>query len=533
MSAPVQKCLLTALLGALAASPSSGQAFVYALTTQGRVNVNAVEIENLPGGKNVTSSAVGVLDGAWTSLAIDGPDWWGLRDDGQVNKNGVKVHDLGGEAGWRDILLMGGELWALRDDGRVSIDGMEATNFSDGDFEFNRFISDGTTVWTLRTDGRVHPDLDEALFRFNGPNDDGENTRRSWVAMAVSPADGMLYGLRRDGHLQVFDPDSVREGGLPDATAVVALPFPDGGDFDFGDQYQDLAFLEDGSWLALRLNGQIYTEGAPFTELVNLPGNPDDPADDETYVDILTVGMDFLTLREDGKLYTNIDTTPLFELPKKSYKELTTGDELPDLSEVKTQKPVVMNYSVKGVTGEALMLPVIVSDIDTPEEDITVTADLTTVPDGATWDAMTRVLSWPAMGPAGKYSFKVTADDGANKIVNRTYKITVKDPDTNETKNTKPLTPKIKKAEPLDNELFELPILAYDRDGDELTISVDESVYPFTAGADFDPMTNVFTWTPMIADVGKTTVKFTVNDGTVSKTFKVKLNVKASLLTFP
>ena len=49
----------------------------------------------------------------------------------------------------------------------------------------------------------------------------------------------------------------------------------------------------------------------------------------------------------------------------------------------------------------------------------------------------------------------------------------------------------------------------------------------------FDGVTNTFHWDPQISDVGKTKLKFFVDDGTVSKTVKVTLNVKASLLTFP
>jgi hypothetical protein len=194
---------------------------------------------------------------------------------------------------------------------------------------------------------------------------------------------------------------------------------------------------------------------------------------------------------------------------------------------------VITGYAVKAVTGEAFVLPVLVTDVDTCQAEITVTAVEGTVPPGAVYDADARTLTWDDPGPAGKYKFQVSADNGTSKPVKQTFKISVTDPDTVPEKNTKPLTPKIKKATALDNTPYSLPILVFDADGDALTVSVDTSVYPYTAGAAFDTDTNTFSWTPTLSDVGKVKLRFTVTDGTVTKTLKVKLQVSATLLTFP
>ncbi len=528
------------------------QGYIYALNSEGRVAVNGAQIANLKGGLRVNDDDLdgfSDLDEAWWGIAIDGPDWWVLRFDGNLNRDGVAQDPLGFdnvfEEVWIDLLFFEGDRWALRSDGRININGEAITNLNDGDFFFKRFVSDDTDVWSLRSDGRMFRNLIEpADFEFNAPDgvgddDDGESLDTRWVSVAVDPLDGEIYGLRRDGRLGAADPDLF--GGadgdtVPNAPNVATLPFPDEPqDVELGELYQDIEFLPDGSWLVLRVDGRIYAEADPFNPLVNLPGDPDDLTDSSIYVDLLTLpDGQFFTLRQDGRIYQGTNGEAILDLAKDSYRELAFGTEFPDLGNIKTQKPVITRYTTKAVTGQPVVVPVPVTDVDTPPEDVTLTLDLKTLPAGAVWDAKARTVTWDDPGPKGSYKLKFTADDGVNKAVNKTVSIKVKDPDDNPDKNKKPQPTKIKNATALDGVPISLPIIVTDVDGDDLTITVDDTEYPYTAGAVFDTKTNVFSWNaPTLEDVGKLKLQFEVTDGTVIKKFKVQLKTEATLLTFP
>jgi len=73
------------------------------------------------------------------------------------------------------------------------------------------------------------------------------------------------------------------------------------------------------------------------------------------------------------------------------------------------------------------------------------------------------------------------------------------------------------------------PFIVGDKDGDPLTVTVDTTLYPFTAGATYDPVTSLFTWTPTAADEGTVDVKFKVSDGKVTVKLILPLKVKANL----
>ena len=78
-----------------------------------------------------------------------------------------------------------------------------------------------------------------------------------------------------------------------------------------------------------------------------------------------------------------------------------------------------------------------------------------------------------------------------------------------------------------------MPILASDQNGDELTMTVDETQPPFTLGAEFDPMTNTFIWSdPQLADIGTYTMKFQISDGLKTTNRKVKVKLRSSFLGF-
>ncbi len=548
-SRPFMPRFAGALLLAATLAPQTASQFVYSLATDGRVNVNAVEIANLKGGASVFGDgylAYSAVSQSWVAQAIDGPDWWALRADGNVNKNAEPVYSLATDDSgfdfWASLLILDGAVWTLRTDGRVDINGEFAVSQPQGgdEFPFTRLITNGTNVWELRGDGHVFQDLlSGAVFAFNGPDsvgghNDGEGTESTWARMAVDPVDGTLWGVRRDGRLQSYDLGAPADGELPEATEVTSMPFPSSeDDVDISDYYVDLEFLTDGTWVALRGNGKVYVESSVspfFTEAVQLPGG----SEDNPYTDVLAADDDWLALRQDGRVYLGTGTDPVAELSKKNQIVLSLGAETPCLTNAKTQPPTVANTSIAAVTGEPVVLCVIVTDPDTPDDELVLTIDPDTVPPGAVWDDEARTLTWDDPGPKGSYKFKLEASDGVNKPAKRTFKIKVKDPDTNPGKNIKPVAAKIKAAKPLDGTPFSMRIQASDRDGDELAITAqDLGAYPYTAGASFDEKTATFNWTASLADVGKTKLTFLVGDGTVTVKRKITIQVQATLLTFP
>ena len=114
-------------------------------------------------------------------------------------------------------------------------------------------------------------------------------------------------------------------------------------------------------------------------------------------------------------------------------------------------------------------------------------------------------------------------DGGPQKVVRKTYKVTVRDPNTAE-KNTAPLLSKISSTWALVDHELTLPILATDRDGDSLTITPEDKG-PFERGATFDTATNTMHWVPGCLDGGRRTAVFHVNDGAKTKKLKVTIEV--------
>lgn len=80
--------ILLVLAGTLWAPAPSAQFYVYALNSQGKVNVNGVEITKLSGGikLNDVQSVFDLNSNSviWNSTAIDGEDWWVFRTDGKL-----------------------------------------------------------------------------------------------------------------------------------------------------------------------------------------------------------------------------------------------------------------------------------------------------------------------------------------------------------------------------------------------------------------------------------------------------------------
>ncbi len=543
--APRRPALAAALLAVAALAPlpaaSAQQAFVYGLTDDGTLTANATVLEKLPGKVTADPATFGRI---WWKVLVDGSDRWVLRLDGRVQKNGELLHELDYttvfDGSWVDLDLIDDELWAMRNDGALARDGLVVVNLPAGDFFFQESVVRGPDIYTLRSDGAVYRNLElTPAFQFEGgPGpitgaDDGEDGDTIWRALAVDPVDGTLHALRNDGKIAVGDPDG--EGDPPSGTLVADLPFDDMLNTEsqaavLAAIYHELEFLDDGTWRALNGEGEIYEEGSHVTPVVDLPGGPFNGGS-QLYIDMLG-GATFLTLRADGRLYVGTDEDPIVNLPKDDYRSLASSASPPDLTNFKNSRPVVTKTKAVLLEGDTgVSIPVLAADIEKTEDDLVFTVDPETVPAGATWNPTTRTLDWPDPGPAGKYSLKVTVDDGETMPVVSKNRIVVK-PLHDKPKNSKPQVGKVKKARALVGVPFVLPLVVTDLDGDMVTISVDETKPPFTLGATFDPMTNTFTWTPTLEHLGKHKVKFVATDGIKARKAAVKLDVVSSLLGF-
>ncbi len=543
-------CLAASWLTLAGPPAARAQEYVYALNETGKLTVNGVVVDSLPSSFDEDEPPGKVdLDQRWWNLFVTGSEFYSIRADGRVSKSGAKLFTLAFENvnkhSWVDVVVPGdGAVWALRSDGRISRDASSAQNFTQGSFEFMDLSTDGTDVYSLRSDGAIYRNnLNTKLFAFKAGNHmgegEGDDPATVWDSLEWNATDGMLYGLRRDGSVVRGDPanpddlvgdgDEASVGGPPQGELVAKLPFGDVA--TTSSSYIALSIDSLGRWWTVRGSGRVYNSDDVFDELINLPGDPDDD-NDQVLRDIVGTSTGFLALRRDGRLY-DATGTALINLPKNRYRALWRSMTPPNLSGLKNIRPKLARYAVKAVTGDDLSIPVLVTDADKAASDLLVSVDDASMPPGSTWDDVLRVLDWPNAGPAGNYKLKVMVDDGVGKPVKKTFKINVKDPDENEAKNRPPQPSKVKGAVMQAGLPFVLPLIVRDLDGDPVSITVDMSSSPFTLGAEFDEKTAEFRWDdPPLAEVGKHVVVFTLSDGTVTKTFKVKLKLESSLLAF-
>jgi hypothetical protein len=536
--------LLVLLAGPAALLPAQSL-YIYAASAVGRTSANGYPLDNLP---DSTSS---FDDETWRDLFVDGPDRWLIRGDGRISKNGATVEDLAEDDGWRGLVVDDqGEFFALRNGGRVSGPGGIIIDYTADDFTFLEIITDGQEVYVLRTNGSVFRVSDMVtnapIIRFDGPqgeidgaDEDGEAADVDWVRLAINPADGRLWGLRRDGRLQsAAIPAGVQVDPVP-GDVELSLPYDHGDDFiDVDELYRDFTFDADGSgtWFALRADGKLYnTVTFVNPPLEDFPGEASED-DDQEYEAVLAGGGIPVVLRNDGKVYRDTeeeDETAIIDLKDADYFGLAVSMEFPNLDNVDNKAPTATCMTITAPEGADIELPVLAVDRDKPAADLVVAVDAGTLPAGASFDDVTRVITWPAAGPAGTYKVTITVDDGIAKPVKAVQTFKIQTVDGNAEKNVKPVLAKVKRATALAALPFSLPLPAFDRDGDPVGVSLDDSGKPLPDGVTFDEPTSTLEWnTPAVADKGTWTFHYLVDDGTVVAKVSRKVKVDTSLLAF-
>lgn len=561
MSRPLLATTVAATL--LATAPSAQDPFTYAINETGQTSVNGTKLDGLPSKFNPSQASGGKPEQRFWDMFVDGADRYALRLDGRVFLNGDELYQLDDASGtaWIALAVDGaGDVYALRTDGRVARNGeplvdlpnetfaCDLTNGNDAEFVYVDLETDGTSTYALRSDGNVYRDTTiSPIFSFDGKaglvddcDDEGESPDTEWRVLAVDPADGTLFGLRTDGSVVSGDPD---DGGAPlGGTIVAELPFGDTISFDR--YFRDIEFSGDGHWYALRADGDLYDVDNLVDELVDFAGAPVNDFD-QTYMDLRArAGGGVLALRFDGRVYTDADADePLLKLKGGRFRRLATSDVTPDLTHVDNERPYVAAYKVKHVQGDAVSIPLVVLDREQPVEDLVITVDESKMPAWLEYDAATRTFRSTTEHPTipteidgdstkGGVKVKYEVDDGGKKPAKGKLVIKVLEPDEKPDKNKKPTPAKIKKAVAFVGLPFELRMIASDRDGDDLTITVDEEDLP--VGATFDGVDTI-TWdAPTIDDLGKVKFTFFVDDGSGKKPKKSKVVVKVegSFLAF-
>ena len=540
--------LATLALATLAPAGQAGDTlFFYGLNDRGTLSVGGTVLDNYKSKYSPTDGTF--TEQQWVDLVVNGADRWALRLDGRIEMNGAPLRTLPFDiesqlTSWIAIAAST-ELYALRFDGLLAQDDATDFTYPPSTFLFTSLIApsidipgDGPNVYVLRSDGAVFGgELPTAGIMFQGGAGltgalDGQFVDTTWVAMAIDPTTDLVHGLRADGKIQEFSPSEFvitpSTDPAPLADQIADLPFPtDALQITPADAYIDIAFDENGMWYVLRRDGAVFRSDDIVTPLVDLPGNG--LTEDGSFVDVDARGSSFFVLRADGQVFQDDAGTVLVDLTKKRYRKLAVSDTPPDLTNFKNRKPSAAVYKSVLLQDEPLELPIIITDLDKASEDLIVEVDLTGLP-GALWDPMTRVVSWPG-GFIGKYRVLVTADDGLlKKPVRFKYSVKVSPPDTNLSKNRPPTPSKIKRVQGLVGFESVVPLFATDKDGDDITWSVDETKGIFALGATFDPDTATITWTPEFEHLGKQLATVFVSDGTKTKKLKVKFLVVNPLI---
>jgi PKD repeat protein len=163
--------------------------------------------------------------------------------------------------------------------------------------------------------------------------------------------------------------------------------------------------------------------------------------------------------------------------------------------------------------GQLLQFTVTATD---PDGD-SLTYSTSALPSGAQFDPATKIFTWtPGVTQSGSYPVTFTVSDG---LLTDSEQITITVTDVQE--NLAPELSPIGNKNVNEGQLLQFTVTASDPDGDSLTYST--SALP--SGAQFDPITRIFTWTPGVTQSGSYPVTFMVSDGSIEDSEIVTITV--------
>ncbi len=182
--------------------------------------------------------------------------------------------------------------------------------------------------------------------------------------------------------------------------------------------------------------------------------------------------------------------------------------------------PILNQIGNMGVS-EGQTLTFIIGATDSDSADV-LTYSATNLPEGATFDPVTRTFSWtPTYSQAGNYTdieFTVTDNGSPMMLAFEDITITVGDV------NRAPIFAFIGSQQVLEHNLLTFVVSASDPDGNEITLSASG----MPSGATFNSVTGLFSWTPAYTQAGTYTPAFVaIDNGTpvASSTVDVVIEV--------
>lgn len=541
---------LAALLALLATTlPLFAQGdgeYLYSLSERGRLYVNATLLEKLPGKFKPSDTEDPSGMDRWDAMQVLGADRFVMRVDGRLERNGETLNNFPVPFStfplyWVALDVTDEGVFALRTDGMLARDGVLEGPSPDGNTFFFDLAETGGEVFTLRFDGAVFVDAgDDPVFQLRGsppvdpkavdpviPENDGALLGNRWVRIVRDPTDATLVAMREDGVLFRLDPADGDTEEPPNGTELVRFPAHIPGQHASG-RYTDLEVGVDGQLHVLRGNGEVYTGADDENPQVDYP--PNKTSTTQRFRDLAVMGEKTWVLRGDGRIFLGDDLEELVNIPKTSHFALAISDVAPNFDEFKDQRPQLSRYRVLAVEGADLEIPVLVTDIDEPDNAGLVLSFVPgkKTPEGMSFDPETAMVSWSDVGPKGRYSFRVDVfETDTGKTRKGRFSVKVYAPDENPEKNKAPLRGKVTRLQALVGKELVVPIFVDDRDpADVLTVTpFKPEKGPFSFGATFDGGTNTVLWTPTFKDLGKHSISLLVSDGTKARKIKLRVTV--------
>ena len=505
--------------------------YIYSMRELGEVQLQGTPFEALTG--NFKPKDLFNPNGTdrWTDFVVLGDQRYSLRLDGRLERNGELVTELPFTVSnftWTRLAADENGVHALRSDGLLVPDGGEPVQLPRDEFFFYDLVSSEGQLYALRADGAVFRPEDpvDPVAIFVGGNTTlkkkpgkGSFGDSHWQHLREEPGTGRLLALRGDGVIHALDTLTF------DTELVVEMPFPSkASKVRSGDLYADIE-VEDGQpWYVIREDGRLYSSLDTETPVTELPGKGRNRARNEYYIDIaLQDGIPW-ALRRDGAVFAGDTGLRLLDPGDTRWLRIVATDVPPVLEGADPHDPVAAVYkTAKVIEGQAAQIAVVVNDVDRATEQLVVTADVSGLP-GATFDPVTRLVSWPSPGPTGKTSFTVTVDDGSEEPFTFEYRVNVLKANTGSGNKAPTVSPYQKgRLQMLVGVENELPLLAVDKDGDTLTYEIVEGDNAFAQGATLEG--NVFRWTPLLSDIGRSSASVRVSDGTKTARIKWKMDV--------